>query len=77
MSRGSVIQVVFVDIELESHPDCRHDYVEVSSPSMDTLSDTALHHVVIPPLFASHIPSHIVRVCPFGAALTSHYQLLP
>ncbi|GFG35967.1 hypothetical protein Cfor_02931, partial [Coptotermes formosanus] len=29
VSRGSVIQVVFVDIELESHPMCMHDYVEV------------------------------------------------
>lgn len=77
MSRGSVIQVVFVDIELESHPDCRHDYVEVSSPSMDTLSDTALHRVVIPPLLTSHLPSQTVRVCPFEAALTRHYQLLP
>jgi hypothetical protein len=28
-----VIQVVFVDIELENHPRCMNDYIEVSTHS--------------------------------------------
>ena len=44
MSRGSVIQVVFVDIELESHPKCRHDYIEVSTPSTHSLTASALNY---------------------------------
>jgi hypothetical protein len=31
-----VIQIVFVDLELESHPNCRYDYIEVSNPSIHT-----------------------------------------
>ena len=42
MSSGSVIHVVFVDIDLESHPRCMNDYVEVSTPSTHSLTASAL-----------------------------------
>jgi len=44
VSRGSVIQVVFVDLELESHPRCMHDYIQVSTLSTHTLTASALNY---------------------------------
>jgi hypothetical protein len=34
VSSGSVIQIVFVDLEMEGHGSCNYDYIEVSNPSM-------------------------------------------
>jgi len=61
VSSGSVIQVVFVDIELENHPKCMSDYVEVSTPSTYSLTASAFNYFVIPPLLHTHVYSFIFR----------------
>lgn len=77
MSSGSVIQVVFVDIELENHPKCMSDYVEVSTPSTHSLTASAFnyfssHHCSI--LMYTHLSSGTVTLCLFEAALINHYE---
>lgn len=52
---------MFVDIELENHPWCMHDYIEVSTPSMHSLTASALNYIVIPPLLHTHVYSFIFR----------------
>ena len=75
MSSGSVIHVVFVDIDLESHPRCMNDYVEVSTPSTHSLTASALiilssHHCTL--LMYTHLSSGTVTLCLFESALVYH-----
>ncbi|PNF23973.1 hypothetical protein B7P43_G09286 [Cryptotermes secundus] len=58
VSRGSVIQIVFVDLELESHPTCRYDYIEVYD-GRDSSSKKIGRYCSAPPLLLRSTSNHV------------------